>query len=277
MTIPSTGSITTADIAAEVGGYPFDIPSAVIRTLVGRPAGNITMPDDFYGQTGGGLCTIVGGSTGQTVAGTVTIGGVSFGGIAWNRRVFLCVHWACTTSAVETSVTAGTIGGIAADVHVTNGEGGTSATSNYGCAIISATVPIGTSGTITVTFSNATVRNVLVTSYRVTGLVSAAPTNNANAFDETVGAGTASAQALLTVPSAGLAFFAATASAATSIGNMSTTGVSEAVENSLVSDGRTSSGFQMGLSSQSNRPVTTSCAVDPTGRLRLSCSSFQLA
>lgn len=275
MTIPSTGTISAAQIAAEIGS-PFTVPGVASRKLTGRVApAQITAPNDFYGQTGGGLCT-EGSTNTATIAGFGSIPGVVIGNTAWNRRVVVCVHWACVTSDVETTLTDITIGGNVGVVHVSNGNGGTSTFSNYGCAIASATVPLGTTVTVTLTFSNGTSRSVLITAYRVTGLVSAAAYHNINAFDETVGAGTLTATGNLNIPSNGLAFFAATASSSGAIGSMGTTGITERQENTLAPDGRTSNGFQSGLGAQAGRAVSTSCTVTITGRLRQSCSSFQL-
>lgn len=273
MTLPSSGDITTTAIAAEIGGFPFDIPSTAIRNLTGRPAGNITMPNDFYGQTGGGAADELSINSGDTVGGVVTLAGIAIGATAWNRQIFLLVHWSCDTSAVETGVNSGTIGGVAATVHVTYGEGGTSVSSNYGCAIVSATVPTGTTATIALTFTDATVRSVYVSVYRVTGLVSTVATDSNVAFDETVGAGTLSATTpAITFPANSLAFFAATASTAGVFGNFSSTVISELKEQDMARAGHLINGMRRGVVGSAG--VNVSGAVNPTGRLRVVAATF---
>lgn len=52
MTLPSSGSITLAQIAAELGQpLPIDLNSPSVRALAGKPTGLVTMPTDFYGKT----------------------------------------------------------------------------------------------------------------------------------------------------------------------------------------------------------------------------------
>lgn len=52
MTLPASGSITIAQIATELGvALPLDINAANVRTLAGKPTGNVIMPTDFYGKT----------------------------------------------------------------------------------------------------------------------------------------------------------------------------------------------------------------------------------
>lgn len=53
MALPTSGNITIAMIAAELGvGLPLDLNAANVRTLAGKPTGSVIMPTDFYGKSG---------------------------------------------------------------------------------------------------------------------------------------------------------------------------------------------------------------------------------
>lgn len=55
MTLPASGSISSAQIRAEIGGSgPVTIPSAEVRTLTGVASGPIVLPNNFWGKSGGG-------------------------------------------------------------------------------------------------------------------------------------------------------------------------------------------------------------------------------
>lgn len=55
MTLPLSGSISTAQIRAEIGGSgAVTIPSTEVRTLTGVSTGPITLPNDFWGKSGAG-------------------------------------------------------------------------------------------------------------------------------------------------------------------------------------------------------------------------------
>lgn len=55
MTLPSSGSISTAQIQAEIGDTgTITIPDANTRTLTGKSTGALVIPTDFYGKTWGG-------------------------------------------------------------------------------------------------------------------------------------------------------------------------------------------------------------------------------
>lgn len=277
MTLPSSGSITNTQIAAEVGGFPFSSPSTPIRNLTGRPSGPIAAPADFYGQTGGGAVDEISFQSGDTVSGVLTLAGVSIGGPAWNRRIFLLVHWACDTSAVENGINSAFIGGVAATVHVQMGEGGTSTLSNYGCAIISATVPLGTTATIALYFLSGAVTSVYVDVYRVTGLVSTIATSADGAYDDgvaTAGGGTLSATVNnMYFDTSGVGFFAATASSAGVFGNFSSTVISEVREQDTARAGHLINGMRR-LSGAGYQNVNVTGTVSVRGRLRVVAATF---
>lgn len=53
MTLPASGSVSTAQIRTELGGSgPVTFPNAETRALTGVGAGAITLPTGFYGKSG---------------------------------------------------------------------------------------------------------------------------------------------------------------------------------------------------------------------------------
>lgn len=52
MALPTSGSISIAMIATELGvALPLDLNDSRVRTLAGKPTGNITIPTDLYGKS----------------------------------------------------------------------------------------------------------------------------------------------------------------------------------------------------------------------------------
>lgn len=52
MALPTSGNITIAMIAAELGvGLPLDLNASNVRELAGKPTGSVIMPTDFYGKS----------------------------------------------------------------------------------------------------------------------------------------------------------------------------------------------------------------------------------
>lgn len=71
MALPTSGSISMAQIAGELGlSLPLDLNDSRVRALAGKPSGPISMPSDFYGKSAGPTVTIQ-----ITSSGTDTIGG----------------------------------------------------------------------------------------------------------------------------------------------------------------------------------------------------------
>lgn len=51
MALPSSGSISVAQVAAELGlSLPLDLNDSRVRALAGKPTGNVTLPNDFWGK-----------------------------------------------------------------------------------------------------------------------------------------------------------------------------------------------------------------------------------
>jgi hypothetical protein len=52
VTLPAAGAISIADVAAELGvALPLGLTDASVRTLIGKPAGAVVLPDDFWGKS----------------------------------------------------------------------------------------------------------------------------------------------------------------------------------------------------------------------------------
>ena len=52
MTLPSSGSISIAQIATELGlSLPLSLDDSRVRALAGKPSGSLTMPNDFWGKS----------------------------------------------------------------------------------------------------------------------------------------------------------------------------------------------------------------------------------
>ncbi len=88
---------------------------------------------------------------------------VNFGDAAADREIFLTIIAGFQGSPVLSSVT---IGGVGATIHV---NGKSAGATSYIAAIASAAVPTGTSGTVSLAFSDGGLRRSGVVAYRVTG------------------------------------------------------------------------------------------------------------
>lgn len=61
MTLPSSGTLTTAQVSQEFYGNTttvLDLTGSDVRDLIGKPSGTITFPDDFYGKSGSSSAAI---------------------------------------------------------------------------------------------------------------------------------------------------------------------------------------------------------------------------
>lgn len=81
MPLPSSGSISIAQVAAEMGvSLPLDITSTAVRNFVGKPTGNVILPNDFWGKSSrtvsvnGFMSPQSGGGSNQRDRGTFTVG-----------------------------------------------------------------------------------------------------------------------------------------------------------------------------------------------------------
>ena len=187
MTLQSSGSISAGDVNVELGrsaAAVFHMDGAAERALAGHSSGAYSM-SDFYGKTSGGAVPAPPSGTAaltdtaavNTGAGTATFSGVNIGVAHASRYVFILARWSCATDAVDTAITAATVNGINAAAIVQNTQNGTSTLTNYGCAILRAAVPTGTSVAVTISFANGTVRRCYIAAIRVLGLISTVATD----------------------------------------------------------------------------------------------------
>lgn len=267
MTLASSGAITSAQINSETGQASFDMNGTEERNLAGRPSGSYSW-SDYWGQTGGGSVSLTDTDQRNTSSGVYTAT-VTTGASAWNRRVFVCVQWDCLVDAVETLFASGTpptIGGVTATIDLQFAEGGTSAFSNYGCAIISAIVPTGTTAVLTMTFANTTVRGVYVTVFRATG-VSGARYDFAFDFDEQIGAGTSTASSVINRPTNGVEFISAIYSSSGVMSDLTFVGATQQVDAAGVNDSRR--GCAMKFPTVFGNSTTVSCSADSTVTARM--------
>lgn len=73
MTLPTSGSISMSQIAAELGlAMPISLTDTAVRTLAGKPTGAVSMPTDFYGKSNGGVTITVGARTNTRVGGAAS-------------------------------------------------------------------------------------------------------------------------------------------------------------------------------------------------------------
>jgi len=106
---------------------------------------------------------------------TMSVSSLPFGDAEATRRLFAMLTWRAGTSRNLDGVT---IGGETAVIHVQQDNGGAVA----GCAIASALVASGTSGTVVASFDGK-VRNLGVKMFRATNLENSAPTSAQSATD----------------------------------------------------------------------------------------------
>lgn len=261
MTLPASGSISTAQIRAELGGGGgVTFPNAETRALTGIPAGSIVLPNSFHGRSAGGG----GGGAPSPSASFIAVthgnntgvfAGVSFGAALSTRRVVVAVHWGEGT--IHRSLSSATIGGVAATIHVQRGH--TGGVTGLGSAIISAAVPTGATGTVDLTFAGA-ITDCSIGVYRLTGMNSS-PTDTGS-DQTTVTTGTLSVT--VTVPTAGIVIAAYTGSTNTvgtgvTFGNATerydaanTVRVGGAFTSGLLAGGRTITGSQGAIANSGN-------------------------
>lgn len=278
MTLPSSGTLTSTQIRTELAlgvGVNLVVPDTLTRNLAGRLSGSVVWPNDFWGQTKTGYAVAQDQSNNiATVAGVATHAAMAFGATAWNRKIICMVWWACSTTAVVAALSSASIGGVVATVHTQRNDAGGSATSNYGCAIISATVPTGASGNVVLTFSNATVRRTYARTYRITGS-NAGPTSVGSGFDEAAPAPSVANPIVsygITKPATCLLMTAAIESSAGVMGGMNISGNSEEFETADATfDCRFIGAINKGLAAGATT-ITVSGTSTVTARIR-SCSA----
>lgn len=244
MTLPSSGSISFSQIAAELGtSLPLTIPSAETRTLSGVASGPITIPDDFYGKSWASAASFIGTADAENPGSGHTFSGVSIGAAQADRRVVVGVHWE-TSGATELTLDSASIGGIAATIHRQSSHSGGS--TGLGSAIISAAVPSGTTGDIVVSFSGSLVIAVSIGVTRLIGLASGTP----HATQSLRGAGVTTVSGSISVPANGVLVMVGTGSTNTTSAPITFTGGTERYDAAMTSFGRRGGTVDSGLSAE---------------------------
>lgn len=223
MTLQASGKMTSTQIMAELNQSTFSLTGAAERTLAGVPSGPITMPTNFYSKS---RAAFVGSNSGATSGGAVSIS-ASFGaaGAGGERRIFVTVGWQGTT-ATAALISSATIGGVAATIH---NQRGSAATTNAGCAIISAFLDAGTSGNVVINFDQADARNVLVGTFRMVAVtINAGGSNQAD-----LGVGAQSITVNNNLLTNGFALISGVTSLNAPIGDITFGGATEAYEGTL--------------------------------------------
>lgn len=199
MTLPASGSISTQQIADELGVVGNVVIPTDVRDLTGVASGSVVLPNDFWGKSN---VSFTYHENRANTSGSFT--NIDFGAAAADRRVFIAVHW--TGSAVsEHQITGGVIGGVAATTHAQNSNRHSGTNETVGAAIMSAIVPTGTEGNVSFSLNTGSFTNVIISSFRGVNLAGASPTSTA--IDQANQA-TKPATGSLNVPADGLTLLA---------------------------------------------------------------------
>lgn len=138
MTLPASGSITIAQIMAEIGdSFPVTIPNANWRTLAGKPTGSLVIPNDFWGKSWRSVTLVDTSSSASEV--------VSYGEDVSGRWIVILAVGGNDGSEYALSATISGVAGTVIEEH----SGGNGSGTSTGTAIIVGQ-PSGTSGTVTI-------------------------------------------------------------------------------------------------------------------------------
>jgi hypothetical protein len=181
----------------------------------------------------------------------------NFGDEDATREIVVTVHWYGLTGA--SALNSASIGGVSATIHVQNNDdlGG----AFVGSAIISASVPTGTSGTISVTFS-AQCLGAAIGAYRVINLSSTTPHHTASDDDDVINMS-------LNIPENGVLVACAMFETA---GVVATSGMTEDFDATLESAVQYVGGSGTGLSQETGRALSFDGAVGPNGAAGVAAS-----
>lgn len=172
MTLTASPPIKASDINVELGRSgtaAFDINGASERALAGVASGAIKF-SDFLGKASNSVSYIGKYLIGS---GSAPSASISIGTASAARRVVVAVHWGESTA--HRSLSSATIGGVAATIHVQAGHFG--GATGLGVALISATVPTGTTATLALNFSGS-VNSVNVGVWAMEGFDTVVDTGN---------------------------------------------------------------------------------------------------
>ncbi|TPN11729.1 hypothetical protein [Mesorhizobium sp. B2-1-2] len=251
MTLPSSGSITIAQILNEIGdSYPVTIPNANWRTLAGKPTGSLVIPTDFYGKSAVAIVD----TKGPTAHGTShNFGTVNFGADGPSRKIVIYVFGqgksAGVTPGSDNTGFTNFVAGGAANQFAPNGffyRYNLTETDDFAGVNSSLFDPVGTSGNVSLTTGLSTRCSIVVLSILSPAGYFGGEGNDAGGFTNTVSTTT-------NVSSRGILVAGAIASTTAGL-NMG--GVTEQTQINHVGNYWCSVGFNTGLAAQTGRPVS---------------------
>lgn len=252
MTLPSSGQLTATEIQAELNvGLPVTIPNDEWRTLAGKPTGSLVIPTDFHSKS---RAAHVGTGGGSTTAASVSVS-MSFGaeGTGGQRRIFVTVGWQGTTAS-SALIASAAIGGVSATIH---NQQSNAATTNAGCAIISAFLDAGTSGSVVINFNQADTRNVLLGSFRMVAVT----INDGGATQADLGPGAQAIAVNNNLLTNGFALISGVTSLNAPIGDITFGGATEAYEGTLGANVRAGGALSDHLGANAAYPCSISNTV----------------
>ena len=144
MALQGSGQISIGNIATEFGDAA---PNAMSEFYGagGAPSSGELRISDFYGLSNAPEFSYLGTWTGTSNTTTINITNVSFGTATSTRKIAIFI-----TNGSNTTLSSASIGGVGATVHFSTQS---SAYVYHSVYAISATVPTGTTGTVSLTFS----------------------------------------------------------------------------------------------------------------------------
>jgi hypothetical protein len=185
-------------------------------------------------------------------SGTTISNSINFGSEGASRVIVCAVHWA--EGGFHRSLSSATIGGVSATIHVQKGHSG--GATGLGAAIISAAVPSGTSGSVSVTFSSS-ITDCLVAAYRVNSMsISATGSDEAQATTQQL-------SVTIATPADGIIIAAYTGSTNTVGTGVSWTGVTEQYDTANTT--RASGAFATGFASGNQVVTATQGTISDSG------------
>jgi len=179
-----------------------------------------------------------------------TVTGYSFGAADGARRIICRIHW--VEDSGHSSVSSVTIGGVSATIHDQTGHSG--GLTGFGIALVSAVVPSGTSGTITVFFGSTTATSVYLSGARVVGLANSSPSSINKAFSSST---STSISTSIDVPQGGIIFSGFTSSTNASSDPVTWGGIDQVYQSSITV--RVTGASRTGMNAETGRVI--SCSV----------------
>jgi hypothetical protein len=175
-----------------------------------------------------------------------SVAAVPIGAAAYNRTVFMVVHWNNPTSAK--TLASATIGGVAATIHLQNS--GNYGTSFFGAALISVPLAAGTTATVTLNFtSGAAFYHAYLATFNVTGLISTTAADTVSVSAATL----SSYSGVIDVQNQGIIILGAFLYSANT--GYNTSGVTEAYDAAVFTNGRIVGGSWPAVATETNRAI----------------------